>query len=152
MKKFFIGIVMAMLAAVATGCTTSEQTSKKPEPVVASIFLPKDLALHEENVLKVQVTQGEEAVDDASEVQFEIWKGKEASELIMAKHEEGGVYYVKKTFKEDGIYFVKTHVSARGTHVMPTKLFTVGNVSEEEIKAIKEQFSQKEQSNHSHHH
>ncbi|WP_082193856.1 FixH family protein [Bacillus sp. 37MA] len=83
--------------------------------------------------MKVRLTQDQENVEDAEDVQFEIWKAnsQEESELIEAKYEKEGIYSVKKTFQEDRIYYVQTHVTARGMHVMPKKQFVVGNVSEE---------------------
>lgn len=136
---------------LASGCTANTESS--PERLEADILLPGEISLNQENVLKVQVTQGKEKVEDAEDIQFEIWKSnnKEDSELIDAQHESGGTYRVKKAFKEEGIYYVQTHVSARGLHVMPKKQLIVGNVSEEELDSLNKE-SQDQEQGHGHHH
>ncbi|QOS97261.1 FixH family protein [Brevibacterium sp. JNUCC-42] len=159
MNKLFISIVMVPALLLASACTAStDQSSTQnttPKLVEVDILIPEEISLNEESVLKVQLTQGKENVEDAEDIQFEIWNSnrKEASELIKAQHEKGGIYSVKKTFKENGIYYVQTHVMARGLHVMPKKQFVVGNVSEEELNSIKEESQNQEQSHgHGHHH
>lgn len=86
----------------------------------------------EEGIIKVKVTKGDENVADAEEVQFEIWKkGHQAeSKKFDVENKGDGIYALKHTFKEKGTYEVISHVTARSTHTMPTKEFTVGNVEE----------------------
>ncbi|MDQ0162028.1 FixH family protein [Aeribacillus alveayuensis] len=144
MKKFqFLTIVFVFL--LAAGCAAdSDQTSEEkndqneasmeeqPQMLEANIIVPEAISPHEEVTMKVEVTQGDEVVDDASEVMFEIWQDdKENSEMIKAEHEGNGVYSITKQFEQNGIYHVQTHVTARDLHVMPTKQFVVGEVSEE---------------------
>ncbi len=120
-------LLLLVTAACSAGKDGANPNGKAPEMVNANIMLPETIAVNREATLKVQVTQGQDYVDDAADVQFEIWKedGKENSEMIEAKHEGKGIYSVTKTFHEEGIYYVQTHVTARDMHVMPKKQFVV---------------------------
>ncbi|OKL36445.1 hypothetical protein BLL40_10540 [Domibacillus mangrovi] len=147
--------VLLFLSACTASSDQSSQTTSAPKAVEVEIVLPEEIALNEESTLKVRLTQDQENIEDAEDVQFEIWKAssREENELIEAKHEKEGIYSVKKMFQEDGIYYVQTHVTARNMHVMPKKQFIVGTVSEEELNAIKEEPQpQGESQGHSHHH
>ncbi|MGE8203595.1 FixH family protein [Heyndrickxia sp. NPDC080065] len=159
MKKLYISIIMLFSLFFITACTanTNQSNEKNTKPVEVHIQLPEKITPHQESVLKVHVTQGKENVDDADDIEFEIWKANDRnnSELIKANHEKDGIYNVKKTFSKDGIYYIQTHVTARDMHVMPKKLFVVGNVSEEELKSIKDESESHEgnsDNSHEHHH
>lgn len=83
----------------------------------------------EEVTFSAYVTQGDEEVDDASEVKFEIWTkdDKENSEMVEADLPGSeGVYTITYTVTEEDVYFVQPHTTARGQHVMPVKYFAVG--------------------------
>nr|WP_183184561.1 FixH family protein [Anoxybacillus voinovskiensis] len=76
------------------------------------------------------VTYGNEKVDDADEVKFEIWKqGSEKHEMLQAKNKGNGKYAVTKTFTEAGTYSIVAHVTARNMHNMPKTDIVVGNPS-----------------------
>ncbi len=126
------------------------------EIVEVEMELPENMTEQEEVAVKTLVTQGEEKVEDAKEVQFEIWnveKGKENSVLLDAEHVGDGVYEVKHSFEDKGVYRVQSHVTARDMHVMPTKQLVVGNLSQEEIDAILEsEVEEEEHEDHGHHH
>ncbi|GIN87167.1 hypothetical protein J6TS2_35530 [Heyndrickxia sporothermodurans] len=145
MKKISLSIIMLISLFFITACTSnSNQTNDKkeaPKMVEVHIQVPEKITPHQESVLKVHVTQGKENVDDAEEIEFEIWKAndRDNSELIKAKHEKDGVYSVKKTFSNNGVFYLQTHVTARDMHVMPKKQLIVGHVSDEELKAAKEE-------------
>lgn len=82
----------------------------------------------EEGKIEIQVTYGDEPVPDADEVIFEIWQhGSEDHEKIEGTHEKDGKYYVTYPF-EEGVYYVVPHVTARGQHNMPKRMFLVGDV------------------------
>ncbi|WP_068775310.1 FixH family protein [Paenibacillus sp. FJAT-26967] len=136
-----IAIASLLLSAcsakpAASTTTTAADAGKSDQAVEVKIQLPEKIALNQESTLKVQVKQGAAAVEDAEDIQFEIWSIKDIddTETILAKHEGGGVYSVKKTFKKDGIYLVRTHVNARGQHVMPKERLIAGNVPEKDIQ------------------
>ncbi|WNF23469.1 FixH family protein [Mesobacillus jeotgali] len=129
MKKFLV--LFITLFFMITGCSNSESgvnQEKEPELLEVDLIAPEDLLIGNEVVLAAEVTQGEEKVEDADEVKFEVRKvGDEDSEMIDATHQGKGIFEIKKTFKEDGEYMVTAHVTARSMHNMPSEKITVGN-------------------------
>ncbi|WP_404461228.1 FixH family protein [Sutcliffiella horikoshii] len=157
MKKLLLVVVPLLLLLV--GCTSAPEEETSLEIVEVEITLPEKVKEEEKVAVKTLVTQGEEKVEDAKEVQIEIWnveKGKENSELLNAEHVGDGVYEVKHSFGEKGVYRVQSHVTARDMHVMPTKQLVVGDMSQEEIDAILESEVEEEEHGDSedsgHHH
>ncbi|MHA7138805.1 FixH family protein [Rossellomorea arthrocnemi] len=160
MKKLItalgIGLLIGVLSACTGNSTSSESESEISQLVEVDITLPEKISPEEESNLKVKVTQAGESVEDADDIQFEVWKmnDNEESEMIKATHEKDGVYSIRKTFNEAGIYYVQTHVTARDMHVMPKKQFLVGNISKEEMEKIKQMEWESDQEGESggHHH
>ncbi|MBA9026564.1 FixH family protein [Peribacillus huizhouensis] len=153
MRKCFFILSAFILICIISGCNITSSTSQEKMKVIeADILLPDVVSLNQECIFKVHVTQGSSNVDDAQDVQFEIWNSTSTqdSEMLQAKLIGNGTYTVSKQFSQDGIYYVQTHVTARGLHVMPKKQFMVGEVSKEEIKALIEEPVKK--SNHQGHH
>lgn len=148
------GILLAFCLLSAAGCSASMSDNKMPEMVEANILLPAKVELNKPNLLKVRVTQGNENVDDAEDVEFEIWNAnsEKKSELIKANHVNGGLYEVKKTFANKGIYFIQTHVTARTMHVMPKKQLVVGNLSKKEMQSLMNSEVQNKTHGQMHHH
>lgn len=145
MKHLLFPLAIMLLAGCAADSeqpseehNQKEQTmDEQPQMLEANILVPKMINPNEEVTLKVEVTQGDEKVEDANEVMFEIWQDdKEKSEMIEAEHEGNGVYTIKTTFEQDGVYHVQTHVTARDLHVMPTIQVAVGEVSEDEMNKM----------------
>ncbi|MBH9965055.1 FixH family protein [Rossellomorea oryzaecorticis] len=133
-----LGIILFLSACSENSKEVKE--SKLPEQVKADITAPEEVALNEATILEVRVTQGKEAVDNADEVKFEVWKGhnKDESKMFKGEHVKEGTYKIKTSFSEDGIYYVQTHVTARDMHVMPIRHILAGDVSEEELNALEE--------------
>jgi len=158
MKKLLLVVVPLLLMVV--GCTSAPEEKTSMEIVEVEMGIPENVTEQEEVVVKTLVTQGEEKVEDAKEVQFEIWnveKGKENSVLLDAEHVGDGVYEVKHSFEDKGVYRVQSHVTARDMHVMPTKQMVVGDMSQEQIDVILEQEKEEEHDgeghgDHGHHH
>ncbi|MGM7636225.1 FixH family protein [Bacillus sp. Hm123] len=130
MKKQWTMIVMICALFLLGACGQQKQQNENaaPQPIEAQLTVPETAAVNEEVTFTTKVTQGEETVEDADEVQYEVWQEgkKEDSEMIEAEKDEEGNYVVKKTFEQDGIYQVQVHVSARGLHTMPKKPITIG--------------------------
>lgn len=78
MKKTIAALVMATMTLV--GCSDKQATEVNSqqegtlEEVMVEFQTPTELAVNEEVVLSVKVTQGDEAVDDADSVEFEVWE------------------------------------------------------------------------------
>jgi hypothetical protein len=52
---------------------------------------------------KTHVTQGDEKVEDAKKVEFEIWKSdEETHEKVLGEHQGNGIYSISKTFCRRG--------------------------------------------------
>lgn len=132
MKKTIAALVMATMTLV--GCSDKQATEVNSqqegtlEEVMVEFQTPTELAVNEEVVLSVKVTQGDEAVDDADSVEFEVWESgmRDASEMIDGQLTEDGVYEAKYTFDHEGVYYMFAHTTARGLHVMPKQELTVG--------------------------
>ena len=134
MKRIGIFLFMAAIIILAA-CNNEKETNNTNTteliPIAVDVNLdPEKINPGEEVTLNAIVTQGEEAVEDADEVQFEITqKGNEESEFLDAKHISDGEYSAVKTFDQDGIYFVTAHVTARSMHTMPKVEVVIGNPS-----------------------
>ncbi|TVX94098.1 FixH family protein [Paenibacillus agilis] len=147
MKKIAVGIMLALVLVSSAACTASTDTQKKQHvssQLNAEIITPESIALKQETVLQVSLTDHNEPVTKADLVHFEIWdakkgQGKEGSQMISAQHEKDGLYTVSATFEQNGVYFVQTHISVGEQHVMPKKQLIVGEVSAEELKAVQEE-------------
>ncbi|MFD1038858.1 FixH family protein [Virgibacillus byunsanensis] len=127
----FLFIIIVVLSA----CGQEEDSSSgNNEDAVQAIDVqleaPEQVNADELTVFSATVTQADNPVEDADEVDFEIWKDteKDESEMIEAKHEGNGVYAIEKAFSKEGIYMVQSHVTARGMHAMPQKEVRVGDV------------------------
>lgn len=135
-------LLIAIIAFALTACGTSPDNGAAPDKGTSSdhqenhseqageeapsapkveLNLPEDAKAGKEVSIQITVTHEGEPVNDADEVQFEIWKKgapKDEHEMIDAEKTGDGVYGVKKTFQEPGEYKVMYHVTARGSHVM----------------------------------
>ncbi|WP_064092395.1 FixH family protein [Rossellomorea aquimaris] len=139
MKKLGILMLLGVLSLFLAACGNSNgenstDEDKKMVQVDANLELPQKAKKGETVSLSTKVTQGDENVDDAEEVKYEIWKNgkKEESEMIEAKHEKDGVYKAEKAFEEDGMYTVQVHVTARDMHTMPKAEIAIGDVEARE--------------------
>lgn len=97
MKKLIIGFISVLFIISAAACgnsTKKEDSGKMPEMVeVALSVKPEKAETNEPVTFEAKVTQGSEAVNDADEVVFEIWRSKdEKHEKIKVKHAENGIY------------------------------------------------------------
>lgn len=148
-KRWMIGMLSLVLMVALSACGgTEESTEKKDEkahkeeekhdmhdseevkdvPKVEMTF-PEEVKSGENIRIQVKIMQEDQPVNDADDVQFEIWeKGadKEDHEKIVAKRTGEGVYSIEKAFEKAGDYKVMYHVTARGSHVMkPAETLTV---------------------------
>lgn len=82
--------------------------------------------------MEADVTYGDENVDDADEVIFEVWEegDQDNSEMIDSTNNEDGSYSAETAFDHDGLFHVQVHVTARDLHTMPKKEITVGEGGE----------------------
>ncbi|TQR09202.1 FixH family protein [Psychrobacillus lasiicapitis] len=119
---------------VLTGCGAEEANQASQEEttfqeIVVQIQTPEQLTVGEKVVLSAKVSQGEEAVDDADKVEFEVWESglRDEGEMIEGTLTKDGVYEANHTFDHDGVYYMFAHTTARGLHTMPKQKLTVGS-------------------------
>jgi hypothetical protein len=132
-RKIAIFVLIIMFSLIAAACGDGNENNasnqdEKLEPIQAALEVPEEGDKGEKVVFSTEVTHGEEKVEDASEVKYEVWKEgqKDKSEMIEAKHEKNGIYKAEKTFDEDGLYTVQVHVTARDMHTMPKAEIRIG--------------------------
>ncbi|MDG5786227.1 FixH family protein [Evansella sp. AB-P1] len=139
MKRVLLVVIYTIIGTLLVGCGQSENNNSSSgeinfDPLGVEIIAPDEVDPHTDVVLQAFVTQGEEKVNDASEVLFEIWKHgqKEESDFIEAHlTEDDGVYEITYQFPEVNIYLIQPHVTARGMHQMPVREIMVGDVPDD---------------------
>jgi len=154
MKRILsIGTVLAALMLGA--CGTNEEpkpttADEVPEIVEVDLLVPETATAGEVVVLTATVTQGEEIVEDANEVKFEIMNLTSGEkEEIEASLNEEKQYAITYTFETNGTYDITSHVTARDMHTMPTKQVTVTGGEEAEHPATTEEHSHGDDHHHS---
>ena len=135
MKRFGMFVMSTALVGILAGCGQDEDVPTEavlPEPIEVELTVPEQGNVDEPVVITTLVTQGEEHVDDASEVEYEIWEEgkKEDSIHVETTNDKEGIYSAENTFETDGLYNVQVHVTARGMHVMPEKQIQIGEASQ----------------------
>lgn len=154
MKKMILIALSLLLAACGAGKANSGDADFIVEELVVEIQTPEQVGAGEKVPLTVKVTQGDEAVEDADEVMFEVWQSgsPKDSEMIEAKHIGDGVYEAETTF-EEGVYFAYAHTTARQLHAMPKQQITAGNPDPASVVPddSKESDSMENMENHSGH-
>lgn len=136
-KAVSVLIIMAAVLFIASGCSDSAHDANNDVLDIIDVKIktsPDKLVLNQPLTISATISQGGNRVNDAKEVEFEVWKwGEKNHETRKGKPQGVGVYSIERTFTSDGIYYVIAHVSARGMHNMPRRQLIVGTVSEEEI-------------------
>ncbi|WLR51853.1 FixH family protein [Bacillus tianshenii] len=148
MKK--LSVLLLALLVVLSACGQEKQTNEGTDslqPLEVEIKLPEEIKPNEETTISTYVSQGGEAVNDADDVQFELWKsGQDEHEMIEGEFQEDGIYSFTHTFTEEGTYYVVSHVTARDMHNMPREEFVVGSPSASEQADTESEHEHDEQS------
>ncbi|MFK2825424.1 FixH family protein [Bacillus sp. B190/17] len=135
MRKTFWMVILVLAIAALSACNSGTEKAEKkventkvPQMLEAKLDVPETAAVNEKITMKASVTQGDEKVADANEVEFEVWEDgkKTESQMIQTKNNKDGTYEAETAFDHDGVFTVQVHVTARGLHTMPTKSVTVG--------------------------
>jgi hypothetical protein len=127
---FILIVVLGALAACGNGKEEEVPTEvKAPEMLEVELTVSETAAIDETVEMRAFVTQGDEEIDNADEVVFEVWEeGKKSdSEMIDSVHEKGGIYTAETSFEHEGLFHVQVHVTANGLHTMPLKEVVVGD-------------------------
>jgi len=134
-KMMWLGLPFLLLAGCGSEEADSAGTGEMIEEVMVEFNTEQQADPAEEVLLSVTLSQGDEAVEDASEVVYEVWESgdRDNSEMITAEHTEDGTYEAETSFGEEGLYYMQAHTTARGMHVMPKQEITVGNPDPDSI-------------------
>jgi hypothetical protein len=136
-KKLVYLVASILFLVVLTSCSNAANHSDD-QPKMLNVELstkPKTGEVNQPIMFEAKVTEGNEKVNDADEVVFEIWRSKdEKHQKFEVKHAKNGIYHLEKSFEQEGTYYIVSHVTARGMHNMPKKEFIVGTPSEPESK------------------
>lgn len=133
LKKGILFLLVSLTAIFLVACNEKEESepvTKAPEVSLleAELTVNEKAAVGETVKLKTVVTQGDDMIDDASEVNYEVWEegDKSNSVIIDAKNEGEGVYTAETSFDHDGLFHIQVHVTANDQHTMPVVEVTVG--------------------------
>lgn len=131
-----LSILLILVSILTLSACQEQQEDSVFEPVYLDVELniyPEDGRVNETVIFEALVSYGEEKVEDAYEVTFEIWRAKDPEhENIVVNHTEDGIYRLEKNFEREGTYYVIAHVTAKDMHYMPKKEFVIGQSSDPE--------------------
>lgn len=133
MKRFLaIGSILTVLTLSA--CGTNEEhvdhdattADEVPEMLEVDLTVPETATAGEAVTFTAAVTQGEEIVEDADEVKFEVQNlSSGEKEMLDGSLNEDKLYTIDYTFETNGTYDITSHVTARSMHTMPTKQISI---------------------------
>ncbi len=119
-------IVLIMSACGENEEKKSTSTNDVPEILEVDLTVPNAAEVGEEVIFTAIVSQGEDLVEDANEVMFEVMNITSGTkEMIEASLNEDKHYSISYTFETNGTYDITSHVTARDMHTMPMKQITV---------------------------
>ncbi|RKQ35545.1 FixH family protein [Oceanobacillus halophilus] len=127
-NKFLLVSLVSIMVVTLIACNgdTNNETEELKELIV-DFQLPESVSAGETIELKAVVTYGDEIVEDADEVTFEIWEqdDEENSIKIEANNNGDGSYTAETTFDTEGTYEMYAHTTARDLHTMPLESIEV---------------------------
>ena len=133
MKRFGMLLMSTAIIGALAGCGQDDvpTVAEVPEPIEVDLSVPEQGNANEPVTISTHVTQDGENVEDASEVEYEIWEEgkKEDSIFVETSNDKEGIYSADTTFETDGIYHVQVHVTARDMHIMPEKTIQIGDAA-----------------------
>ncbi|PLT30545.1 FixH family protein [Peribacillus deserti] len=143
MKNKIQLLFVLILSLFLNACSLKEDAAdlyQKQSPLEADIIIPKIFSSNTQENIKVVLTQDGKKVEGADYVHFEIWKqdGSLHYNMEQAKEVGNGMYALSKDFNSNGLYYIKVHASNNGSMIMPQKQFVVGELTETEIKYLKQ--------------
>ncbi|MBY0116293.1 FixH family protein [Paenibacillus sp. FSL L8-0435] len=141
--RWFMPFIILLLLTVGCSYEEQSQSGEMPEMIKVKLMIPDKVSAKEEVALQIKLTQGEQPVNDADHVQFQVWNEQDEPEapsfdqgMMSAEELESrgatkavsigdGIYEVKHAFQESGVYVVQAHVTSGAMHTMPRTKVTV---------------------------
>ena len=140
MKRKVIVFLFIVVLGTLVACTKQEEPiTEVPdlEPLTVELTVTEAVEIGETVDMNALVTMGDEKIEDADEVVFEVWEeGQKAdSEMIDAVNEEEGIYTAETSFDYDGVFHIQVHVTdclnyPPGEIVVPVKMPVTRNKTE----------------------
>ncbi|MGN7386955.1 FixH family protein [Sporosarcina sp. SAFN-015] len=144
-KKYkLFGLIIGLSMLAACGKEAVDGSAVEVLPLEVELTVTEQAQVGDTVNMKALVTYGDEKVDDADKVVYEVWEEgkKDDSVMIDSVNEKDGTYTAETTFDHDGLFHIQVHVDARNLHTMPVKQVTIGAGAE----------AQAEDEEHSHGH
>lgn len=146
MKKRLILLFTALILVFIAACSSNEDDTQKDDvstddaaaelaSLNAELEVPETADSNEEVIFETAVKYDDELVEEADQVQYEVWKNgeKDDGKMIDAITEGDGTYTLEHKFEQDGNYTVQVHVDAHQLHTMPKVKIVIGEDSNEDI-------------------
>lgn len=135
MKKRLLvfSVIIGMMVLAACGKNDiSDGADVEVLPLVVDLTVTEKAEVGETVKMEAVVTFGDEKVEDADSVMYEVWEEGKKDDSIMLEsvNEKNGVYSAETTFEHDGVYTIQVHVDAKQLHSMPLKEVTIGHGSQ----------------------
>ncbi|WP_100406841.1 FixH family protein [Bacillus solitudinis] len=150
MKKTYNYILLVCLLVIS-GCgqgleNTGEKNPNVVLPIEVVLNVPEEAKVGEEIIISSAVSQGEDLIEDASEVIFEIWEEgrQDKGMMIEPSEQEGHLYKLTHIFEKEGKHHIKVHVTARDMHRMPATEINIG------ADGVEQEMNHEKESNHTH--
>lgn len=140
MKKWLAGLLMFSLIGTLAACSEDNNTAENDlnedelDMLEVDFDVPEEAEAGDTVSLEATVTYGDEPVEDASDMDFEVYEigEKENSDMIEGEGGEDGTYTADYTFEDDGVYEMYAHTTAEGMHTMPKEQIIIGDASEDD--------------------
>jgi hypothetical protein len=136
-------LFLFVFTILGSGCSLNEGTEnlyKQENVIQIDLDIPTEIDVDKKYTFKAIFTDQNQKVPELENIRFTIWKnGMDTKVEIVPSDEGNGVYKLDKTFTEEGLYFFKVEANTAKSKVMPTKQFTVGSLTEEDLKSLPKQ-------------
>jgi YtkA-like len=136
-------LLFLVLTFLVSGCSLNDGTEtlyKQENALQIDIVIPDKLELGKEEEFIAVLKNADGKAPELKNITFTIWKnGTPPPESIVPENRGNGTYSLSTKFLEEGLYFVKVEASSLDSRVMPTKKFTVGSLTEEDINSLPNQ-------------
>lgn len=123
-----LGMIIGLGVLAACGKEVDDGSSVEVLPLEVELSVAERAEIGETVKMEALVTYGDEEVNDADKVVYEVWEEgkKDDSVMIESVNEKDGTYTAETSFDHDGLFHVQVHVDAKNLHTMPVKQVTVG--------------------------
>lgn len=142
-KLWMIMFVFTLILVAGCADDTNDSLGNDNELLMIDVAFdpPEKVEVGETILLEATVTQGDELIVDADDVNFEYWIGdnRDDSITIDATNHGDGTYTAEISLDEDGIFTMYAHVTARTMHTMPKRSVTVGTGESAEDESTDEE-------------